>query len=204
MLVWQARLVQLLLVFSLTPFRAQVLLLPLRERAVPVHSHAVRPQHRSSRLHAAAVGRQLRSVGARRPRRPLPRRLLPDRRIRGRHGTTSAPRSVGHSSVRSRRQPGQDGGTGPVAVLPRRPTRLGRTDRVMHSSARGGAHSTATLPPPSASHHKGACCITDRQALLRSSGAARGSSIHATHVGRPASVQIQATLNTHSHRSRLP
>ena len=78
------------------------------------------------------------------------------------------------------------------------------TDRVVYSSARGGAHSTATLPPPPASHHKGSCCITDRQALLRSTGSARRPSLHATHVGRPAPVQIQATLDTHPHRPRLP
>jgi hypothetical protein len=74
----------------------------------------------------------------------------------------------------------------------------------MHSSARGGADSTAALPPPTAGHHKGACCITDRQALLRSTGFARCTTLHATHVGRAAPLQIQATLDTHSHRPRLP
>ena len=47
--------------FPSTSLSAEVLLLSLRGRAVSVHSHAVRPQHSTSCLHTAAVGRQLRS-----------------------------------------------------------------------------------------------------------------------------------------------
>ena len=155
-------------------------------------------------MHPAAVGGRLRPGGARHSRHPLPRRLPPRRRQRADLGPPPAARADGHRPVRPRRQPRQDRGPSTGHVLPRHPARLGRTDRVMHRSARGRAHGAATLAPPSASHHKGACCITDRQALLRCTGPARGPSLHATHVGRPAPVQVQATLDTHPHRPRLP
>ena len=137
----------------------------------------------------------------------LPRRLLPHQtRLR------KAWHDICCSHSRTIRQfglvvnPDKTEGPSPVAVLPWRPTRFGPNHRPCRAlpAPRGRAHNLVTLSPPTASHHKGACCITDRQALLRSSGAARGSSVYAPHVGRPATVQIQATLDTHPHRPRLP
>ena len=113
----------------------------------------LRPEHRATRVHAAAVGHSVRPRRAGHTRHPLPRRLLSHRPVRERHDPRPALRTVGHSSVRPGREAGQDGGAGPAPVLPWRPVGLGRTDRVLHSRARGGADHRAPLPPPPASHH---------------------------------------------------
>ena len=155
-------------------------------------------------MHAAAVGHSVRPRRAGHPRHPLPRRLLSHRPVGERHDPRPAPRAVGHSSVRPSREPRQDGGAGPAPVLPRRPVGLGRTDRVLHSRARGGADHPAPHPPPPASHHATAHSLPDREAVLRSTSAARSSSFHAPHVGHPAAVQVQTTLSTRPHRPRLP